>query len=167
VAHTTRLTALAAALVRGKFGHLHSTMLHHAAEEAGHDQLLLADMADLGASTASHPPFAITTAFWQSLHFQIEHQHALAIFGRILPLEGLAAAVGAKLCARAARAHGESATRFLSMHGAADPEHIANALAALSDVDAEESALISEGVRLTVTLYRTMLDEVAVVAGGS
>lgn len=158
VAHTTHLTALAASRLHGPAMPLHQRMLAHAAEEAGHEEMAIRDLKRLGFTLESAgPPLAVTEAFYQSLYFQIEHLTPMAIFGRILPLEGAAATLCMGVKADIAKVHGDGCTEFLGAHGEADPEHVEEAFAALKHVGQTDAEVIARGIGMTCDLYVRML----------
>lgn len=158
VAHTTRLTALAAARLPPQANELHSHMLAHAAEEAGHDQLLLDDLRALGRSIDEFRPLPVTDAFWQAVYFQIDHLTPWAIFGRVIPLEGMAAYLGAACVKAVESAHGRGTATFLGAHADADPGHLERAFGVVARVTPEEGRVICDGMRMTFALYQLILD---------
>lgn len=160
VKHTTRLTALAAARLSIKDTHLHQHMLDHAAEEKAHEQLILNDLKALGfdyPTLLDKMEFSITKAFYQSLYYQIDSVSPWALFGRVIPLEGLAATVGALA---ANNVYNKDTCSFLLTHADADPGHVERAFDAVKDVSLEEANIIAEGIVMTFELYNLMLDTV-------
>jgi hypothetical protein len=160
VHHTTRLTALAAAHLPAHEEALHERLLRHAAEELGHEKLLIEDLEALKVRPDAHAPLPVTIAFAQCLYYQIAHVSPFALFGRVLPLEGVSARESAGARARVVAAHGEGVDAFLAAHGSADPAHVAEAFAALANVGSPHDEIIVAGMRLTSALYRSILAEI-------
>lgn len=163
VRHTTRLTALAAAHLPATAEGLHERLLRHAAEELGHEQLIVKDLARLGVTPHERDVLPLTTAFAQCLYYQIAYLSPFALFGRVLPLEGVSARQSARARERVLAAHGDGVDSFLRAHGDADPAHVAEAFTALANVAPAEAEIIEDGMRLTGSLYRSML--AAIVTG--
>ncbi len=157
VEHTTRLTALAAAHLPQTADGLHKRLLAHAAEELGHEQLLTADIGALGVRVDDGDVLPITTAFAECMYYEITHLSPLALFGRVLPLEGVSARESARARERVVRTHGPGVDAFLRVHGDADPTHVAEAFTALENVDESDLAVVERGMQLTSALYRAML----------
>jgi thiaminase len=128
VKHTTRLTALAAARIDVE-DPMHQHMLNHAAEEKNHQQLIINDLEVLDPDYVWNlEELPITTAFYQSLYYQIDHISPYALFGRVIPLEGLASIAGPILCDKVKRAYeGQNVSSFLEVHAEADPGHVERA----------------------------------------
>lgn len=161
VQHTTRLTALAAARIPLGAEELHARLLTHGAEEMGHEKLLVDDLAALGHALDDTKISPITTALAQSLYYQIEYLSAFALFGRVLPLEGVSAQSSHRVRTRVVAAHGPNVVRFLQVHGDADPTHVEEAFTALANIGPREVEIIEKGISLTCSLYRSMLDAIA------
>lgn len=167
VRHTTRLTALAAARLPVTASGLHKRLLQHAAEEMEHEKLLENDLRALGKSVDPERVLAVSTAFAQCLYYQIEYLSPFALFGRVLPLEGVSASMSRHVRERVIHAHGTGTTSFLEVHGDADPEHIEEAFDALANVAPAESAIIVQGMQVTTSLYQRMLSEIMTGLKGS
>ncbi len=166
VKHTTRLTALAAARLPIEHTNLHQHMLDHAAEEKGHEQLILNDLNNLLYPVKNINFFELpsTKAFYQTLYYQIDHLSPWALFGRVLPLEGLAAILGNKIAKTVNKTikHPEtqSITSFLDAHADLDPTHVERAFSIVENVSIAEAKIIAEGIELTYSLYETMLKDI-------
>jgi hypothetical protein len=161
VKHTTRLTALAAARVPIGAEELHSRLMTHGGEEMAHEKLLVADLAALGYAMDENKIVPTTTALAQCLYYQIEYLSPFALFGRVLPLEGVSAHASHRVRARVVAAHGPNVDRFLQVHGDADPTHVEEAFGVLAKIGPHDGEIIEKGILLTCSLYRSMLDAIA------
>ena len=155
--YTTRLLALTAGhfpLSRTSFA---ARFIQHAAEEKGHDKLLLNDAMALGVDLSSVPVLPEGEAFHKSLYFWIYQGRPTVIMGWVLFLEGLAVRSGPDIHARAERAYGRRPTSFLRVHTEEDPDHVEKALALLDEFSEAELREVAHGLELYFGLYAAML----------
>ena len=163
VKHTTRLTALAAARMEAEVeDDVHQHMLEHAAEEKNHQKLIINDLEILDPDYVyNFGELPITTAFYQSLYYQIDHISPWALFGRVIPLEGLASVAGPTLCDKIKKAYeGQEVGSFLNVHAEADPGHVERAFEAVKNVTMNEALAIANGIRMTFDMYNKLLDDI-------
>lgn len=160
VKHTTRLTALCAAKLPLHLNHLHQHLLVHASqEEEAHEQLILNDLKELDfkfLKVIDDLEFTITQAFYKTLYYEIDNVSPLAIFGRIIPLEGLAATLGAIITSKVSKGNS-----FIGTHADADPHHVERAFAAVKDVSIEEARIIEKNINFTFEIYNAILNKIS------
>lgn len=157
VRHTTRLLARAASRCSFEQEAIHERLLENAAEESGHHLLLLSDLAAIERSLADHPVSEPTQSFIDVLYDRIDQQGPVAVYGRLLLLEGLAVEVGDDLHRRVMRSHGSSAASFLRVHTDEDPGHVEKALRSIDALPPPAQALIAETLEESVSIYAQML----------
>lgn len=150
---STRILALTAGRLPAGQTPLSNRFIQHAAEEKGHDRLLLNDAKALGADLAATPVLPEAEAFHKSLYYWIYQGDPMAILGWVLCLEGFAVANGSAIHARVERAHGKRAASFLAVHSAEDPDHVEKALAELRKLGEPELATVCHGIQLYSSLY--------------
>jgi hypothetical protein len=162
VRHSTRLLAAAAARFafdpRGDA--LHHRFAVHMAEEKKHEKLAEHDLKELGTSIREVKERASTRMFYEPQYYKIEHQHPIALFGYILPLEAVGPACGKGILERIAGAHGSKSASFLKLHATDDVEHLEKALALVADVPAVERVFIEENLVQSTHAYIGMLREI-------
>jgi hypothetical protein len=160
VSHSTRLLALCAAQISpadpvGR--QLHTRFLQHAAEEKGHENLVLLDLKHLGHKLEETPEFPSTSSLYQVQYYWIEHVNPLAFFGYIMCLEGQAAACGPEGYGRTLPAYGPKGTHFLRVHATEDVDHTAKARALLETFDEATHKVIVPNMIQSFENYRTMM----------
>jgi hypothetical protein len=162
VRHSTRLLAASAARFafdpRGNA--LHHRFAAHMGEEKKHELLAAHDLKELGTSIEMLPERSSTRLFYEPQYYKIEHQHPIALFGYILPLEAVGPLCGSKIMGRIAGSHGSKCTSFLKLHAADDVEHVEKALEMVAGVPADERIIIEQNVRQTTYAYVAMLVDI-------
>jgi hypothetical protein len=162
VRHSTRLLAASAARfpfdMRGNA--LHHRFAAHMAEEKKHEQLAVHDLRELGTSVDDLPERSSTRAFYEPQYYKIEHEHPIALFGYILPLEAVGPLCGKRILGRIAGAHGPKCTAFLKLHTEDDVEHLDKALELVAGVGPAERLLIERNLRQTTYAYAAMLVDI-------
>jgi hypothetical protein len=162
VRHSTRLLAASAARFafdpRGNA--LHHRFATHMGEEKKHELLASHDLKELGTSIEMLPERSSTRLFYEPQYYKIEHEHPIALFGYILPLEAVGPLCGGKIIGRVAGSHGTKCTSFLKLHAADDVEHVEKALEMVAGVPAHERAIIEQNVRQTTYAYVAMLFDI-------
>jgi hypothetical protein len=98
----------------------------HAAEEAGHDEWILADLAALGQDPARPwqrvPPPAVAELVG-SQYYWLEHHHPVCLLGYLAVLEGYPPAPALVQIVQAATGYPAAGFRTLARHAALDPTH--------------------------------------------
>lgn len=108
----------------------------HIAQERGHDEWLLADLAALGAdpeATLARPPAPAVARLAGAQYYWIEHYHPVAILGYIAVLEGNAPApwLAARIAAAGVPA---AALRTVRAHARLDTAHAGEVIAVLDEL---------------------------------
>lgn len=158
VRNSTRILALTAGYLKSS---AHSTrFIQHAAEEKGHERLLINDARALNVNIEELKALPEGKAFHQSLYYSILYDNPMAIFGWVLMLEGVACQKGKDLYARASRAHGERAASFLKVHSNEDIDHIQKALIAVANLTPEDRKVVVEAMVMYADLYCNILERI-------
>lgn len=162
VRHSTRLLAAAAARFsfdpRGDA--LHHRFGAHIGEEKKHEKLAEHDLKELGRSIGEMREHASTRMFYETQYYKIEHQHPIALFGYILPLEAVGPACGPRILERIAGAHGPKSASFLRLHATEDVDHLEKAFEMLADVPSAERVFIEENLVQSTHAYVGMLSQI-------
>lgn len=159
VKYSTRLVALAAAYVPLGNDGLHALFANHTHEERGHQLVCKADLDALGFSLGDFPCLSATAALHQIQYYWVERRGAVSFFGYMLALEMLARQFAPSVYARVVPAHGARTGKFLKLHGEVDIGHTDDAFVQLATLTDDDAALVTENLRLSSELYRTMLEQ--------
>ncbi len=151
--------------IQGAARSLIKKMMGHALAEVGHDQLALADLANLGEDihdVASMRPLPGTAAMMGFSYHAAMHMSPAAYFGYLYYLESMPVHSGK---AHLERLHAmgipEAATSFIDEHAQFDVQHMR-----LNDeyiqalvIDDQSCADFIFGMRTTATLYGRMIED--------
>lgn len=160
VCHSTRLVALAGALVELTDQTMHLRFLEHAREEKGHEKLCLNDLKNLEQSLSELPELETTKSLYRNQYYLIEKKSPLALFGYILFLECLSINAGKVIYSNTKKIFGEKASSFLRVHSQEDESHVETAMLMLKELPARELTYIIENLTTTGELYRLMLYQI-------
>ncbi len=156
VRYSTRILALTA----GKFpidkNAFSTRFIQHAAEERGHDRLLVNDANFLDHHLPELPVLPEAEAFHKSLYFWIFQDNPMVILGWVFCLEGFAVLNAPGIYERVVAAHGKRAASFLHVHSAEDPDHLEKAFAAVRSLAPADLLDISQGLDLYARLYENI-----------
>jgi pyrroloquinoline quinone (PQQ) biosynthesis protein C len=130
--------------------------IQHAAEEKGHDRLLVNDAKALGYDLAKLPVLAEAEAFHKSLYFWIYQGQPVVMLGWVLCLECFAVENGPRAFERVEKAFGKKAASFLFVHAHEDPDHVAKAFETIRNLSESDLDQISHGLNLYASLYESM-----------
>ena len=163
---TSGFTPLAARRMDPKLIVLRQWILHHSAEEMGHELMARKDLGDLGESPAaveSSRPGPGTMAWVQFFHYQVCVRPPFAAMGVLYFLEGLAVALAPTVAAAVARAlapEERRAVRFFREHGELDRAHVSEQrdLVAKHCLGAEDQEVVCETVAHAGHVKRFMLE---------
>ena len=161
VCHSTRLLAVSAGIIPLDMDELYYRYIAHLKEESGHEKLALRDVEKLGYSLADFPELAVTSSFYQTQYYLIEHVSPFSFFGYILILEGLSANYGKKCHARALKAHGSDTANFWRVHAEDDPEHVGKAFEYIKKLNECEYEAIYRNLWQSRERYGELLDKTA------
>jgi thiaminase len=156
VRFSTRILALTA-------GHFpldkttHATrFIQHAAEEKGHDRLLVNDAKALGFELSKIETLPEAEAFHKSLYFWIYQGRPSVILGWVLALEGFAVGSAAQIFERVQKVHGKKAASFIYVHSNEDQEHVEKAFEALEGFSESDLQDVLHGLELYSSLYENI-----------
>jgi tRNA-Thr(GGU) m(6)t(6)A37 methyltransferase TsaA len=127
---TSGFTPLAARRMDPALLELRQWILHHSADEMGHELMARDDLADLGDPpevTDASRPGPGTLAWVQFFHYQVCVRPPFAALGVLYFLEGMSAGLAMVVSTTIARALGpaeRSAVRFFREHGELDQKHV-------------------------------------------
>ena len=162
VRHSTRLLATAG----GRFAMdergnaLHHRFASHMSEEKKHELLCVHDIKQIGHSIDTLPEHPSTRMFYEPQYYKIEHEHPIALFGYILPLEAIGPTSGGAIIEKVGAAHGDKCVSFLKLHSEEDVDHLDKALHMLASIPEAEQRLVEENMRQTTYAYVAMLVDI-------
>jgi len=165
VRHSTRLFSAAATRCPLDANPVHNRLLHHLAEENGHENLSSADLKHMKIKVKNLPELASTQGMYQSQFYWIEHVHPYAFFGYLLALEGIAVHAGPEIYRRSKEAHGERSSRFLKVHTEEDVDHLSEVFVWFDKFSESEKEVIFKNFKLSCQFYCNMLQESSERAG--
>lgn len=143
VVSSTRLLALAAGCMPAHLTSLSNRFIAHAAEEKGHEKLLVMDLRDFDRRIEDFEVSLEMKFYFRSLYFWVSPASSpIGLLGWVLSLEGLAASIGPLAYDRVRKAYGGKGTKFLKVHSDADPDHLNKALEAVSGLSPDERRLV-------------------------
>jgi len=157
VRHSTRLFSAAATRCPLDANSVHNRLLHHLAEENGHENLSSADLKNMKLKVKELPELAATQGMYQAQFYWIDHVHPYAFFGYLLALEGIAVHAGPEIYRRSKEAHGERSARFLKVHTEEDVDHLAEVFVWFDKFSEEEKEIVFKNFKLSCKLYCNML----------
>jgi pyrroloquinoline quinone (PQQ) biosynthesis protein C len=162
--------ALGASRCSASHPELAAYLLHHAAEEQGHDGWALADLADLGvpqAEALAMRPVPSCAALVGYVHYLAGHANPVALFGWMYVLEAVGNDLGTIVGKQLAQGiggggGGKGPVRFVAGHGIADTDHTAELAEQISaHVRApEDQAAVAEAATVVADLYLRMFREI-------
>jgi pyrroloquinoline quinone (PQQ) biosynthesis protein C len=172
---TSGMTPLAARRMDPSLLELRQWILHHSAEEMGHELMARDDLADLGlpgAELDASRPLPGTLAWVHFFHFQVCARPPFAALGVLFFLEGMAAGLASAVAATVARAlaPGErQAVRFFQEHGELDQRHVSEQRELLRRfcLDPADQELVADTVAQAAHVKRFMLDSLHEAAGAA
>lgn len=153
---STRILALTAGHLSIEQTAISNRFIQHAAEEKGHDRLILNDLRALNRSVENIPLHAEAEAFHKSLYFWIYQGNPIGIMGWVLALEGFAVRNGPQIFERVLKAHGPKAVSFVKVHSAEDEDHLAKAFATVRDFTESDLATLAQAFSLYTRLYQSI-----------
>jgi uncharacterized ferritin-like protein (DUF455 family) len=160
VRHTTSFLGLTAS----RFGHWHRELqyrqIHHLREEAGHDQLLIDDLAKLGFRFEDFEELPETAALYQSQYYFIEHESPATHFAYALCLEGTAATKIKLIYQKVATSHSPEGCTFLRVHMEEDEGHFERGLDVFETLTPIEIGSFLRNLQETTYFYIQMLEHI-------
>lgn len=130
VKHTVPLLMACGARLPERLGWLRAAVIEYIAEEAGHEEWILDDLAACGGdaeAVRAGAPAAATELMIAYAYDTIARVHPAGFFGMVLVLEGSSTALALNAAAALAEHLGveRRALRYLSSHGQLDQQHMA------------------------------------------
>lgn len=129
VKHTVPLLMACGARLPARLGWLRAAIADYIAEEAGHDEWILADIAACGGDAPRvrrGEPGLETEAMVRYAYHQIDRCNPVGFFGMVHVLEGTSTAIATRAATSIRTALGLPAAAFtyLTSHGSLDLEHV-------------------------------------------
>ncbi len=162
VSHTVPLMRLALGRLDPAHAHFARALEGYIAEEAGHEQWILDDIAHCGGdrdAAMASAPSAATTAMLACAYEAVGHGNPMALFGMIFVLEGTSIALASQGAASLAEGLGlgPECFSYLASHGALDQDHMTFFRGLMADVgDPEDQAAIVQMARRMFGLFGDM-----------
>ncbi|EQC50428.1 iron-containing redox enzyme family protein [Bacteriovorax sp. DB6_IX] len=135
----------------------------HMAEENSHEKLALADLKKLGKKIEDYPEHPLTSSFYESQYYKIEHQHPLVLMGYIQYLETLAAKIGLDIYHQIESGAGVKSS-FLKVHGEEDISHVQKANELINKLPMDLQELIKVNASQSEYIFLQLLKAMAVEA---
>jgi pyrroloquinoline quinone (PQQ) biosynthesis protein C len=163
---TSGFTPLAARRMDPSLLALRQWILHHSADEMGHELMAREDLLELGDSAASieaSRPGPGTLAWVHFFHYQVCVRPPFAALGVLYFLEGMAAALAPAVASAVGRALGpgeRGAVRFFREHGELDKKHVSEQRELIAGHCLEEAdrEVVCDTVEQAGHVKRFMLD---------
>jgi pyrroloquinoline quinone (PQQ) biosynthesis protein C len=163
---TSSFTPLAARRMDRELLGLRQWILHHSADEMGHELMALKDLEILGHprdGTRASQPLPGTWAWVHFFHYQVTERPPFAAMGVLYFLEGMAAKLAPVVAAKVVAALGDGEKRaitFFREHGTLDSAHTAEQRDLLAKFckSAEDEQTIAETIALASHIKCFMLD---------
>lgn len=166
VQNSTRILALAAGTFDLTKTALSNRFIAHAAEEKGHERLLIMDMKALGVESAKLPISKEMHFYYYSLYYWLAPAaKPVGLLGWILSLEGVAAGVGPEIYDLVCEKHGPAVAQFLKVHAEADQHHVVEALNITQGLTVAELALVAKSIQLYSRQYCSILQDIQRIKG--
>ena len=160
VRHSEKFLALAAGLMTEKDRAYQKRFLKHLSEENAHDLMVKKDLENLGYFLEDFPERPETRMFWETQYFKIEHEDPMILMGYILLLEDVASEVCGHLAEKISQHHSKKASTFLRVHGAEDPQHVAEALGVIDSLDDMRQKLVYAHLLQSQRAYTRMIQAI-------
>jgi len=163
---TSGFTPLAARRMDPSLLELRQWILHHSADEMGHELMAREDLLELGdhaASIEGSRPGPGTLAWVHFFHYQVCVRPPFAALGVLYFLEGMAVALAPAVASAVGRALGageRDAVRFFREHGELDQKHVSEQRTQIARhcIDEADREVVLETVEQAGYVKRFMLD---------
>jgi Iron-containing redox enzyme len=163
--NSTRLLAMAGGMMPKDKTSVSNRFINHAAEEKGHEKLLLNDVKGLGLSFEIVRPTYEMQCYSRSLSYWIAPGgNPVGLIGWVLSLEGVAAAVGPKIFEKVLAKYGAKATSFLKVHAESDPEHLEKALSITKGLSEADTVIVCDALKMYSYQYQRVLESIKLIA---
>lgn len=159
VKHTVPLLMACGSRLHGRHEWLRSAIAEYIAEEIGHEEWILADIAACGGDPVqvrASQPHATTELMVAYAYHQIDRGNPVGFFGMVHVLEGTSTALATNAASTIQRALGLPANAFsyLNSHGTLDLEHVRFFEAQMNRLgDEGDKAAVIHCARMVYRLY--------------
>lgn len=160
VRHATRVLASAAARCSMEQEPLHKKLLDGINEEKNHELLATRDLAHLKYNLKDFNEYPETSAYYQTLYYNIQADGPFALLGYFLPLEGLAAEGLNSVCDTIMSQYSEKGSSFMKVHCKLDLGHFEEGLNFLDTLSSDQLTIIERNMKLSTELYINMLRKI-------
>jgi thiaminase len=157
VSHSTRLLAISAGTMKMSDTPFHRRFLEHAAEEKGHEMMLLNDLAKIGYAISDFEELPETRMFWETQYYKIQHVDPLTVMGYIVALEAIACEQCPKIKKMLEKKYPEGSYTFVKTHGEDDPEHVTKAFALIASLPEHRRKHIEINFQQSVISFQNMV----------
>jgi hypothetical protein len=155
--HASRVSAHAAMRTPVMRPELHDHLVRTINEEKDHPPMVLDDLRDLGFGIDEFHEHPLTSAFYQTLHYQIDLVGPFALIGYFFVIEGSAARDGKELLDKVRESYDGKGLSFLEEHVIADALHYPAAQAFVRSLADEELAIVARCGTQAASTYRYMV----------
>lgn len=164
--HASRVSAHATVRTPIARTELHDHLVRTINEEKDHPPMVLDDLRDLGFSIEEFREHPLTSAFYQTLHYQIDTVGPFALIGYFFVIEGAAAQTGKEMLKKVRESHGGKGLSFLEEHVIADAVHYPAAQDFVKALSDDELLIVTQCGTLAASLYRYMVRAIQDEIGG-
>jgi hypothetical protein len=159
--HASRVSAHAATRTPVTRPELHDHFVRTINEEKDHPPMVLTDLRELGFTIDDFQEHPLTSAIYQTLHYQIDTVGPLALIGYFFVIEGAAAKFGREVLDEVRKSYGGRGISFLEEHVIADAVHFPAAQKFVASMPGDELATVARTATLAASLYSHMIRELA------
>lgn len=166
VRHTVPLLMACGSRLPDRYAALRTAVAHYIAEENGHEQWILDDIAACGKNAAlarAGTPHVATELMVSYAYHQIDRRNPLGFFGMVHVLEGTSTAVATRAAEVLQRTLGlpSQAFNYLTSHGSLDLEHVRYFAELMNQIhDLRDQTDIVHCARVFYRLYADVLDSI-------
>jgi thiaminase len=157
VLYSCRMLAMAASLTEPSRKEFYKRALHHISDEAGHENLALADLKKMGGKIEDHPESAVTRSMWESQFYKIQRQPT-SLLGYVLALEYVSVRAR-EVRQRLGKIWGEECVNFARVHADEDPDHVDKAIQQIEALPESERVEIWRNYEQSCRMYSLLLEE--------
>jgi hypothetical protein len=155
--HASRVSAHATLRTPVTRHDLHDHFVRTINEEKDHPPMVLDDLRELGFRIEQFSEHALTSAFYQTLHYQIDTVGPFALIGYFFVIEGYAATDGKQMLTTLRESHGGKGLTFLEEHVLADAVHFPKAQAFVASLADDELRVVAQCGTQASSIYRHMV----------
>lgn len=135
-------------------------LLHHIAEEKGHEQFAKNDLKHLGYDFNQFKELPETKGLYEEIYRGIDQYGPAPIIGYALALEGVSSSICPKLAPRLSGLYGAKAASFIRLHGELDPGHIQEAFDVVKLFNNQEQGIIAQSIQDSTERYIKFLNTI-------